>query len=896
MASLDIDFYPKQYEVMETDANEILYGGAAGAGKAGSGDTPVLTTDGWKTLFTVQVGDYVFNEQGEPTRVVAKSDPVYERTFRVWFDKYAYVDVGENHDWKTLTDKERRANHRRTPEFREKRRKKRAEKRAQGIHEKKNKSGRSRPDLAERNALQEYDVLDPEPPRKRTTLEIYETLLTKEGKKNHTVRTTAPLEYEEAILPIDPYMLGVWLGDGSTGSGAFCGFDLEIPEILREKGYTVTETKQPDKNCYVFRVKDLTSELKALGVLGDKHIPEIYKRASVEQRLELIQGIMDTDGYVDDTGCCEISLSHEPLAKDFHQMILSMGIKCNIRQRQAKLYGVRKKDRYRMNFSTDIPLFKLPRHLDRLKTFGESDQAKMLKARYNWYISNVEEIDPVPLYCIQVECDSHMYLIGEHLIPTHNSFLIRYILILHCLVIPSLTCYLFRRKYNDLMQNHLYGDNGFLQILEPFVKAKKCQINLSEKRIDFYHEEGKVSQIFLRHIQHEQDMYNYQGAEIHIAAFDELTHFTEKMYKFVRTRVRLGSVKIDYEKAQQHLPFLKPGKLPFIVSGSNPGGISHNYVKRAFIDSATPGEIWQTPPEEGGMKRVFIPAKLSDNTKLLEEDPHYADRLIGIGGKWALALLDGDWNIAEGGVLSDLWREEIHVIEPFIIPENATILRSLDWGSFHPSAIVYTFMSNGEVLQRRDGTETWFPPGSQIVIHEIYNWNGNENEGNRMSAVEVGKQIAEFEARQPWIDCIRKGPADNQIFQTRGGIHQTMHDLIVTGYNYQMQKLSLELEGFNWTMDEDRLFTRADQSANSRVNGLQIVRAYLKAALEEEDQKGLYFFNTCRHCIRTIPTLPRSESNPEDADTNAEDHLFDIIKYNCLSQKGSFEQLDVLGI
>lgn len=441
----------------------------------------------------------------------------------------------------------------------------------------------------------------------------------------------------------------------------------------------------------------------------------------------------------------------------------------------------------------------------------------------------------------------------------------------------------------------MQGPSGFQAVLEPWIRAGKATINLSDYRIDFFHDKGSVSQIYLRHVQHEKDMYNYQGSEIHLLLSDETTHLTEKIYLFLRTRVRLGSHKIDYPEVQKHLPWVKPGKFPMIFCGSNPGNIGHNFVKRMFIDSAPPNTVWQTPKEQGGLKRVFIPARLEDNKALLAEDPDYADRLLGAGGALAKALLEGSWDIASGGAISDVWDDSVHVVEPFIIPENCFVTRSFDFGTFHPSAVLYTMISNGETVKDYQGNDLYFQPDSQIVIHEIYNWNGNDNEGNRMSAYDVGRQIARYEATLPYRDNIRCGPGDNQIFQNRGGIHQTIHDLLVDGYNDEMATLAKENEGYKWGYDVTKLFIRADQSANSRVQGLNLVRSYLQGALDGES-KGLYFFNTCRHCIRTIPTLPRSESNPEDVDTKSEDHLFDIVKYNCLAQRSSFQYLHMSGI
>ena len=88
---VDLEFYPTQYAALATRGNEILAGGSKGGGKCLCGDTPIITTVGWKKLKEIQVGDYVFNEQGEPTKVIAKSDTIYERTFKVWIDKFGNV-------------------------------------------------------------------------------------------------------------------------------------------------------------------------------------------------------------------------------------------------------------------------------------------------------------------------------------------------------------------------------------------------------------------------------------------------------------------------------------------------------------------------------------------------------------------------------------------------------------------------------------------------------------------------------------------------------------------------------------------------------------------------------------------------------------------------------------
>jgi hypothetical protein len=482
-----------------------------------------------------------------------------------------------------------------------------------------------------------------------------------------------------------------------------------------------------------------------------------------------------------------------------------------------------------------------------------------------------------------------------------KSFLIRYLAVLYAMMIPQLSIYVFRRKYSELMQNHMWGPQGLMAILDPWVKSGHVSINMSDRRIDFHHSEG-VSQIFLRHVQHESDIYLYQGAEIHILLIDEGTHLTERMYKFLRTRVRTGGLKIDHETAKKKLPFYFKGRIPFIMTGTNPGGIGASYFKKAFIDPAPANEVWRAPASDGGMKRVFIPAFLNDNPKLLEEDPNYADRLLGIGGSWAKRLLEGSWDIMDGGIITDLWNTDVHVLPQLKIPNNATVYRGLDWGTFHPSVVLYVMKTNGETLYSVTGEEVAVPKNSLIVFHEIYNWDGeDENAGNRKPATEVGAQIADFESQVPWRDEIRPGPADRQIFQNRGGTYDTIDHLIRDGFNARMREIVQKDNASNWGYDTHLLFEAADQGTGSRVTGLSLMRDFLQASLdnyyEGEDKRGLYFTENVRHCITTIPELPRSETNPEDVETNnVPDHAYDVVRYFCMAQAGEFEILHIQGV
>ena len=429
-----------------------------------------------------------------------------------------------------------------------------------------------------------------------------------------------------------------------------------------------------------------------------------------------------------------------------------------------------------------------------------------------------------------------------------KSHLIRVASIILCKMIPGFNFYLFRRKSNDLKKNHLYGAGGYYKLLEDEIQKKLVRIYENENQIKF----KNGSKIFLCHCQYEKNMYDYQGAEIHGLGIDELTHFTETIYKFLRGRCRLGDLNIPGPAKQ----FFK--NFPLILCGSNPGNLGHNWVKRNFIDIQPFMDISRMEKKEGGMLRQYIPALLSDNPTLLENDPDYMDRLEGLGSPELIeAMKNGNWDITAGGAIDDLWRRDTHVIQPFKIPSSWTIDRGYDWGSAKPGACIWFAESNGEEIEL-NGKIKYFPPGTIIAIRELYFWNGKENEGSKLNATEHAKQIKQIDNEFLEVGLkVNPGPADNAIYSVE-------NDNCIAD--------DMEKVGIRWV--------KSNKAPGSRVQGLEKLRDYLKNSIKDPLEKpGFYVFNTCTQIIRTLPTLPRSEKNLEDIDTEAEDHLYDVIRY-----------------
>lgn len=267
-----------------------------------------------------------------------------------------------------------------------------------------------------------------------------------------------------------------------------------------------------------------------------------------------------------------------------------------------------------------------------------------------------------------------------------KSFLLRVSAIRWCEEVPGVQVYIFRRTFPDLKGNHLRGPNNLFILLADSLAKGVVRYNKQDN--EFTWKSG--SRIKLCHCQYEDDVQNYQGAEIHVLMMDELTHFTEYQYRFLRGRVRCIGLKIP----EQFKSFL-----PRIETGSNPGSVGHAWVKAAFIHE--PLTICQTSSKEGGMRRQYIPAKFQDNPELLKEDPTYEQRLDGLGSPALVkAMKEGCWD-GFFGQYFDTWNREIHVLpRDFKIEPWWNKFGGYDHGHNHPYMFgAYAVDGDGNVIK-----------------------------------------------------------------------------------------------------------------------------------------------------------------------------------------------------
>ncbi|MDH6134589.1 replicative DNA helicase [Kitasatospora sp. MAA4] len=333
-------------------------------GKALALDTPLPTPTGWTTMGEVQPGDYLLDATGKPTRVVAATEVMTGRPcYEMSFDDGTTVIADADHQWLTDTRASRKS----------------AQAAAAGY----NRTQRTFASV-------------------KTTKEIAGTLHcdTADQRTNHSVQNAAPLDLPHRDLPVPPYTLGAWLGDGHSKAARLTSADPEIVQRVADEG---------------FEIHPVGASIS----LGNKHIPQEYLRSSVAQRRELLAGLLDTDGTVTNTGSVQFAVTSRALAEGFRELVLSLGYRCGMTAKRVAGRSEESSTAYIVTFTPTDEVFGLERkqsvHSARRRT-----STPRLKQRF---VTDAREIDSVPVRCVQVDNPDHMYLATRSMVPTHNSTL-----------------------------------------------------------------------------------------------------------------------------------------------------------------------------------------------------------------------------------------------------------------------------------------------------------------------------------------------------------------------------------------------------------------------------------------------------------------------------------------
>lgn len=432
-----------------------------------------------------------------------------------------------------------------------------------------------------------------------------------------------------------------------------------------------------------------------------------------------------------------------------------------------------------------------------------------------------------------------------------KSHLMRVAAILWCAAIPGLQTYLFRRIKDDLVKNHVEGPNGFRALLAGWVECGFCTI--VEDEIRFWN----GSRIFLCSCKDEKDRFKYQGAEIHVLLIDELTHFSDRIYRFLRNRVRMVGITLPEQYRRM---------FPRIICGANPGGIGHQFVKQTFLDGVRPMQTYFASKSEGGMLRQYIPARLEDNPSMAANDPGYDARLHGLGSESLVrAMRYGDWDIIDGAFF-DNFRKDRHVIRPFQIPKDWLRFRAGDWGSAKPFSFGWYAVATEPYIA---GPGILIPRGAMVRYKEYYGIATDSegkyilNKGLKMTAENVGAQVRVRDG----ADSITYGVLDPAAFAQDGG----------PSIAERMRQGTTGKNGCTFRPADNKRVT-----ARGAMGGWDQMRSRLDG--DEDGRPMLFFFETCIHAIRTIPALHHDENRPEDLNSDMEDHIGDEVRYACMSR------------
>lgn len=348
-------------------------------GKLLADSTPMLTTEGWKTHGALCVGDEVFHPSGKAIRVTGISAPGVA-DIRVTLSDGSAIYCHENHEW-TVYDRN---------------------------------EGRRGWYTYETKHFMRESIRGGQVKLRNGTRGVYQ------------LPVRGPLEGRPVDLPLHPYALGAWLGDGSStkpcithspydtaviGRITACGYKVSAVCQHRATGVLTTYFSGPRPNVR----SAFSGALHSLGVYGRKHIPEVYHQARLADRLELLAGLIDTDGYVGADGRVRIVTADPQLASDIIRLVKSMGWNACDSVQEATTSSSGIVGRKPVHYIGFQPTFTVPTALPRKKITRLAKPQRLS-------ILNVERVTEKEIgRCIQVDSDDGLYLAGHNLTPTHNS-------------------------------------------------------------------------------------------------------------------------------------------------------------------------------------------------------------------------------------------------------------------------------------------------------------------------------------------------------------------------------------------------------------------------------------------------------------------------------------------
>ena len=443
-----------------------------------------------------------------------------------------------------------------------------------------------------------------------------------------------------------------------------------------------------------------------------------------------------------------------------------------------------------------------------------------------------------------------------------KSHALRWMAYLYASQISGLQVYLFRRTFPELERTHIieseknYPDH----VMHKGQRYDICNFKVGKHRWEFVN--GSV--INFCHVEKANDVNKYKSEEMHLLLIDELTSFEERMYSFLRSRVRMN------EEMKAKLTPEQKQRLPGIFCGTNPGDVGHAWVKKTWVDAIPPTDfdkdysrilhtpllpgkayykVKKMPLKDGGMYRAFIPALLEDNDYV--DTKEYEGKLIAVGDELGDAMRYGDWDVFSGQAFPEL-RKHVHGIEPFDFNKFDKVYMVMDWGFAQPFSI------------------GWYVIDFDGNIIRIYEWYGRKDPdkaqtGMMLNAADVAPKIKEIEADLGIYPKMRFG-CRSMFYETgMGGQGSGTGQTIARSFG----EFGIHLR----------------EGDHRRLMGKQ--QCHLRFAYKEDDEGNITekprFFVVTKYCPwfwQILPNLVLDEKKGyEDLEsTRQEDHIYEELR------------------
>ena len=319
------------------------------------------------------------------------------------------------------------------------------------------------------------------------------------------------------------------------------------------------------------------------------------------------------------------------------------------------------------------------------------------------------------------------------------------------------------------------------------------------------------------------DALRYQGQSYTWIGIDELPQYhSPDIYNFLRSSLR----SVD------------PSIPVYMRATGNPGNVGSQWVKEMFVDPIDPNTAFNvevtTPKGIKYITRRFIPAKLQDNPYLMQTEDYYA-MLSSLPEVQRKQFLDGNWDAFSNAAFPEFDRE-LHVVEPFEVPKGWQRFRAADWGYSSPACVL------------------WF-----AIDYDNNLWLYRELYTQKITADVFARKVLMLERDE----YIRYGVLDASTWAKRGDIGPSIAETMIQ-------------TGCRWRP--------SDRTPKSRISGKLEIHKRLKLNDDKKKEPGLRIFANCRNLLRTFPTLPLDDNNPEDINTHVEDHAYDALRYGCMSR------------